>query len=52
MHNVDQVVESIEFDLIRMKMKASINPPPKGKDLIAKAHKVATQFLYDTERYE
>ena len=38
--------------LIWTKMKVAINPISEGKDIIAKAHKLATHFLYGSEQYK
>ena len=51
MHNGDKVGASAVCKFIRTKMRVAVNPLPEGKDLISKAHKLATHFSYGYERY-
>ena len=48
----DKVGASAVGKLIRTKMKVAINQFKDGNDLIAKAHKLETQFSYGSERYK
>ena len=52
MHKRYKVGASIVGKLIWTKMKVAINPLLDGKDFIAKAHKLATQLAYGSERHE
>ena len=52
MHNEEKFGASASGELIRTKMKFAINPSPHEKDLITKAHKLATHILYGSERYK
>ena len=52
MHNGDKVGASTVGKLVQMKMKVVNNPFPEVNNLISKAHKLATHFLYGSEWYD
>ena len=52
MHNGDKVGASTVVKLVQTNMKIANNPFPEGNNLISKAHKLATHFLYGSEWYD
>ena len=51
-HNEDKVGASAVRELFWTNTRVDINSFSKGKDLIAKAHKLATHFSYGSGRYD
>ena len=51
-HNGYKVGACEVGEIIRMNMRVSDKKFPEVKDLISKAHKLATHFMYGFERYE